>query len=115
MVTNVGNQFFPDDHGHDRANGREEQEATADGLEDIDVDQPLNSPSYVASREESSTQRKRKRRNNWDPILIVRALSYAPITFLLLIVLSVVAERTVSSKVNVAEDMPIGSIGVRCC
>ncbi|KAI3795491.1 hypothetical protein L1987_38146 [Smallanthus sonchifolius] len=47
----------------------EEQEATGDGLDDIDVDQPLNSPSYVASREESSTQRKRKRRNSWDPLM----------------------------------------------
>ncbi|KAI3806139.1 hypothetical protein L1987_22032 [Smallanthus sonchifolius] len=69
--------------GKDRANGRyaqtavdilsdinkEEQEATGDGLDDIDVDQPLNSPSYVASREESSTQRKRKRRNSWDPLM----------------------------------------------
>ncbi|KAI3773822.1 hypothetical protein L1987_48357 [Smallanthus sonchifolius] len=69
--------------GKDRANGRdaqtaadilsdinrEEQEATGDGLDDIDVNQPLNNPSYVASREESSTQRKRKKRNSWDPLM----------------------------------------------
>ncbi|KAK1432255.1 hypothetical protein QVD17_09150 [Tagetes erecta] len=52
--------------GKDRANGRdaqtavdilsdinrEEQEPIGDGLDDIDVDQPLNNPSDVASREE---------------------------------------------------------------
>ncbi|KAI3823948.1 hypothetical protein L1987_05394 [Smallanthus sonchifolius] len=69
--------------GKDRANGRdaqitvdiiydinrEEPEATGDGLDDIDVDQPLNNPLDAASREESSTQRKRKRRNSWDPLM----------------------------------------------
>ncbi|KAK1414752.1 hypothetical protein QVD17_30505 [Tagetes erecta] len=67
----------------DRANGRdaqtatdilydinrEEPEAIGDGLDDIDVDRTLNSPSYSASREESSMQRKRKRRNSWDPLM----------------------------------------------
>ncbi|KAI3755980.1 hypothetical protein L1987_55791 [Smallanthus sonchifolius] len=48
---------------------REEPEATGDGLDDIDVDQPLNNPLDAASREESSTQRKRKRRNSWDPLV----------------------------------------------
>ncbi|KAI3824767.1 hypothetical protein L1987_06238 [Smallanthus sonchifolius] len=66
--------------GKDRANGRdaqtaadiisdinrEEPEATVDGLDDMDVNQPLKSPSDVASREES---RKRKRRNSWDPLM----------------------------------------------
>ncbi|KAD6119782.1 hypothetical protein E3N88_11053 [Mikania micrantha] len=65
--------------GKDRANGRdaqtaadilsdivrEEQEAIGDGLDYIDVDQSLNN----TSREESSTQRKRKRRNSWDPLM----------------------------------------------
>ncbi|KAK1430074.1 hypothetical protein QVD17_12570 [Tagetes erecta] len=69
--------------GKDRANGRdaqtavdilsdinrEEQEPIGDGLDDIDVDQPLNNPSYVASREEPSTQRKRRRRNSLDPLM----------------------------------------------
>ncbi|KAK9062064.1 hypothetical protein SSX86_019249 [Deinandra increscens subsp. villosa] len=69
--------------GKDRANGRdaqtaadilsdinrEEQEATGEGLEDIDVEQPLNSPAYSAPIEEPSTQRKRKRRNSWDPLM----------------------------------------------
>ncbi|KAK9056344.1 hypothetical protein SSX86_027434 [Deinandra increscens subsp. villosa] len=69
--------------GKDRANGRdaqtaadilsdinrEEQEATGDGLDDIDVDLPLNNPPYGASTEESSIQRKRKRRNSWDPLM----------------------------------------------
>ncbi|KAI3824097.1 hypothetical protein L1987_05546 [Smallanthus sonchifolius] len=63
----------------DRANGRdaqtavdiisdinrEEPEATVDGLDDMDVNQPLNSPSDVASREES---RKRKSRNRYFAI-----------------------------------------------
>ncbi|KAI3826069.1 hypothetical protein L1987_00111 [Smallanthus sonchifolius] len=67
----------------DRANGRdaqtaaniiseinrEEPEATGDGLDDIDVYQPLNNPLDVASREESSIQRKRKGRNSWDPLM----------------------------------------------
>ncbi|KAI3755040.1 hypothetical protein L1987_54833 [Smallanthus sonchifolius] len=67
----------------DRANGRdaqttadiisdinrEETEANGDGLDDIDVDQPLKNPLDDASREESSTQRKRKRRNSWDPLM----------------------------------------------
>ncbi|KAD4585989.1 hypothetical protein E3N88_23590 [Mikania micrantha] len=44
---------------------REEQEAIGDGLDYIDVDQSLNN----TSREESSTQRKRKRRNSWDPLM----------------------------------------------
>ncbi|KAL6538133.1 hypothetical protein OROGR_012121 [Orobanche gracilis] len=54
---------------------REEQEqvdqtqASGDGLDDIDVQQPLNSPSYTPSREESSMQRKRKRRNSWDSLM----------------------------------------------
>ncbi|KAI3717041.1 hypothetical protein L1987_68357 [Smallanthus sonchifolius] len=53
--------------GKDRANGRdaqtiadiisdinrEEPEATTDGLDDMDVNQPLNIPSNVATREES--------------------------------------------------------------
>ncbi|KAI3732232.1 hypothetical protein L1987_63431 [Smallanthus sonchifolius] len=61
--------------GKDRANGRdtqtaadiisdinrEETEANGDGLDDIDADQPLNNPLDAASREESSTQRKRKK------------------------------------------------------
>ncbi|KAD3067808.1 hypothetical protein E3N88_35688 [Mikania micrantha] len=65
--------------GKDRANGRdaqtaadilsdivrEEQEAIGDGLDYIDVDESLNN----TSREESSTQRKRKRRNSWDPLM----------------------------------------------
>ncbi|KAD6453451.1 hypothetical protein E3N88_08156 [Mikania micrantha] len=65
--------------GKDRANGRdaqtaadilsdmvrEEQEAIGDGLDYIYVDQSLNN----TSREESSTQRKRKRRNSWDPLM----------------------------------------------
>ncbi|KAI3829657.1 hypothetical protein L1987_03784 [Smallanthus sonchifolius] len=69
--------------GKDRANGRdaqtaadiisninrEETEANGDGLDDIDVDQPLNNPLDAASREESSAQRKRKRRNSWDPLM----------------------------------------------
>ncbi|KAM0000236.1 putative Myb/SANT-like domain-containing protein [Helianthus debilis subsp. tardiflorus] len=69
--------------GKDRANGRdaqtaadiifdinrEEPEATEEGLDDIDVNQPINIPSYDASREESSTQRKRRRRNSWDPLM----------------------------------------------
>lgn len=75
--------------GKDRANGkdaqtaadiiseinREEEEhidqtqATGDGLDDIHVEQSLNSPSYASSREESSMQRKRKRRNSWDPLM----------------------------------------------
>ncbi|KAI3688236.1 hypothetical protein L1987_81947 [Smallanthus sonchifolius] len=45
---------------------RKEPEATVDGLDDMDVNQPLNSPSDVASREES---RKRKRHNSWDPLM----------------------------------------------
>ncbi|XP_076932504.1 uncharacterized protein LOC143598072 [Bidens hawaiensis] len=69
--------------GKDRANGRdaqtaadilsdinrEQQHATVDGLDDIYVDQPLNHPSYAASKEESSAQRKRKRANSWDPLM----------------------------------------------
>ncbi|KAI3807117.1 hypothetical protein L1987_23041 [Smallanthus sonchifolius] len=69
--------------GKDRANGRdaqtaadiisdinrEETEANGDGLDDIDANQPLNNPLDAASREESSTQRKRKRRNSWDPLM----------------------------------------------
>ncbi|KAF5790837.1 putative Myb/SANT-like domain-containing protein [Helianthus annuus] len=71
--------------GKDRANGRDaqtaadiisditrdepESEATVDGLDDVDLNQPLNSPSYEASREDSSIQRKRKRRNSWDPLM----------------------------------------------
>ncbi|KAJ0526058.1 hypothetical protein HanHA300_Chr09g0318921 [Helianthus annuus] len=71
--------------GKDRANGRDAQEAadiisdmtreepeaeaTGDGLDDMDLNQPLNSPSYEASREDSSIQRKRKRRNSWDPLM----------------------------------------------
>ncbi|KAI3675054.1 hypothetical protein L1987_84638 [Smallanthus sonchifolius] len=43
---------------------REETEANGDRLDDIDVDQPLNNPLDAASREESSTQRKRKRHNS---------------------------------------------------
>ncbi|KAD7117563.1 hypothetical protein E3N88_04831 [Mikania micrantha] len=69
--------------GKDRANGRDaqtgadilsdinrqEQESATNGLDDIDVDHSLNNPSYVAFKEESSTQRKRKRRNSWDPLI----------------------------------------------
>ncbi|KAM0031641.1 hypothetical protein Hdeb2414_s0017g00511251 [Helianthus debilis subsp. tardiflorus] len=44
-------------------------EAAGEGLEDMDVNQPLNSPVYDASREESTTQRKRKRHNSWDPLM----------------------------------------------
>ncbi|KAD1826799.1 hypothetical protein E3N88_42243 [Mikania micrantha] len=68
--------------GKDRANGRDaqtaadllfdinrEEEPTEDGLDDLDVAQTLNNPSYANSREESSTQRKRKRRNSWDPLM----------------------------------------------
>ncbi|KAI3830058.1 hypothetical protein L1987_04191 [Smallanthus sonchifolius] len=75
--------MHPNLFGKDRANGRdaqtaadiisdikrEELEATGDGLDDIDVDQPLNNPLDAASREESNTQRKRKRRNSWDPLM----------------------------------------------
>ncbi|KAL8245957.1 hypothetical protein R6Q59_007173 [Mikania micrantha] len=46
-----------------------EEEATEDGLDDLDVAQTLNNPSYANSREESGTQRKRKRRNSWDPLM----------------------------------------------
>ncbi|KAJ0731440.1 hypothetical protein HanRHA438_Chr07g0307871 [Helianthus annuus] len=46
-----------------------EAEATGDGLDDVDLNQPLNSPSYEASREDSSLQRNRKRRNSWDPLM----------------------------------------------
>ncbi|XP_076924896.1 uncharacterized protein LOC143587508 [Bidens hawaiensis] len=68
--------------GKDRANGRDaqtaadilsninkEQHANGDGLDDIDIDQPLNIPIYVVSKDESSTQRKIKRRNSWDPLI----------------------------------------------
>ncbi|KAM0012471.1 hypothetical protein Hdeb2414_s0052g00752431 [Helianthus debilis subsp. tardiflorus] len=67
--------------GKDRANGRDAQtaadvtkeqpevEATGDGLDDVDLNQPQNSPSYKASREDSSIQRNRKRRNSWDPLM----------------------------------------------
>ncbi|KAK1431778.1 hypothetical protein QVD17_08418 [Tagetes erecta] len=69
--------------GKDRANGREaqtaadilsdinreEREPIGDGLDHIDVDEPLNSPSYATSKEESSTQQKRRRRNNLDPLM----------------------------------------------
>lgn len=74
--------------GKDRANGRDAQTAadiisdineqeetvdytqgTGDGLEDIDVDAPQNTPLHAPSREESTTQRKRKRRNSWDPLM----------------------------------------------
>ncbi|CAH1432373.1 unnamed protein product [Lactuca virosa] len=44
-------------------------QGTGDGLEDIDVDAPVNSPTYAHSKEDSSTQRKRKRRNSWDPLM----------------------------------------------
>ncbi|KAD7116808.1 hypothetical protein E3N88_04076 [Mikania micrantha] len=68
--------------GKDRANGRDaqtaadllfdinrEEEPTEDGLDDLDVAQTLNNPSYANSREESSTQQKRKKRNSWDPLM----------------------------------------------
>ncbi|KAI7728907.1 hypothetical protein M8C21_024676 [Ambrosia artemisiifolia] len=48
---------------------REEQEVTGDGLDDIDVNQTLNNPLHADSREESSTQRKRKRRNSFDSLM----------------------------------------------
>nr|KAJ0203429.1 hypothetical protein LSAT_V11C500286990 [Lactuca sativa] len=58
----------------DRANGRDAQTAadepgdlrqgTGDRLEDIDVGAPMNSRTCAPSKEESSAQRKRKRRNS---------------------------------------------------
>ena len=75
--------------GKDRANGRDAQTAadvisemnneqeepidstqgSGDGLEDIRVDAPLNTPTETPVIEESSSQLNKKRKNTWDHLM----------------------------------------------
>nr|KAJ0218979.1 hypothetical protein LSAT_V11C300104770 [Lactuca sativa] len=57
--------------GKDRANGRDAQ-TTADVISEINNEQQEPDdyiPTYTHSKEDSSIQRKRKRRNSWDPLM----------------------------------------------